>query len=96
MNLSLRSRIFLTLAPLLVLLAVLGSAAPGCCTTSAGASMSSCKENYASVVAMQQLNEAVERIDSSFQFALAGEEERHWPSTGKMAGLPPRTRQGEE
>src|SRR5262249_55972133 len=44
------------------------------------------RENYDSVVAMQKLNEALERIDSSFQFALAGEEDKarrqyaaHWP-----------------
>ena len=30
------------------------------------------RENYDSVIAMERLNEALERIDSSFQFALAG------------------------
>jgi signal transduction histidine kinase len=44
------------------------------------------RENYASVVAMERLNESLERIDSSFQFALAGEGEKarqqyaeNWP-----------------
>ena len=32
------------------------------------------RENYSSVVYMRDLNEALERIDSSFQFALAGRE----------------------
>ena len=32
------------------------------------------RENYRSVVYMRDLNEALERIDSSFQFALAGRE----------------------
>ena len=43
------------------------------------------RENYVSVRAMDRLNEAVERIDSSFQFALAGREKEaaelyreHW------------------
>ena len=32
------------------------------------------RENYDSVIYMRDLNEALERIDSSFQFALAGRE----------------------
>src|SRR5262249_5201170 len=32
------------------------------------------RENYDSVKAMERLNEALERIDSSFQFALSGRE----------------------
>ena len=34
------------------------------------------RENYDSVIFMRDLNEALERIDSSFQFALAGREEQ--------------------
>src|SRR5262249_27621541 len=34
------------------------------------------RENYRSVVYMERLNEALERIDSSFQFALAGREDK--------------------
>ena len=33
------------------------------------------RENYASVQAMFRLNEAAERIDSGFQFALAGRQD---------------------
>jgi signal transduction histidine kinase len=70
---SLRSRIFLTLAPLLVLLAVLGSAGAWLLYHLGGRIDVILRENYESVIAMERLNEALERIDSSFQFALAGE-----------------------
>jgi signal transduction histidine kinase len=76
MTLSLRSRIFLTLAPLLVLLAVLGSAGAWLLYHLGGRIDVILKENYESVIAMERLNEALERIDSSFQFALAGEEDK--------------------
>ncbi len=72
MNFSLRSRIFLTLAPLLVLLAVLGSAGAWLLYDLGGRIDVILRENYESVLAMQHLNEALERIDSSFEFALAG------------------------
>jgi len=87
MTLSLRSRIFLTLAPLLVLLAVLGSAGAWLLYHLGGRIDVILRENYESVIAMERLNEALERIDSSFQFALAGEEdkargqyEEQWPN----------------
>src|SRR6516225_10859588 len=73
MTLSLRSRIALTLLPLLVLLAVLGSAGVVILHRLGNSIDDILRENYDSVVAMQNLNEAVERIDSSFQFALAGQ-----------------------
>jgi two-component system, NtrC family, sensor histidine kinase KinB len=76
MTLSLRSRIFLTLAPLLVLLAILGSAGAWLLYGLGGRIDVILRENYASVIAMENLNEALERIDSSFQFALAGEEDK--------------------
>jgi signal transduction histidine kinase len=86
MTLTLRSRIFLTLAPLLVLLAVLGGAGAWLLYHLGGRIDVILRENYASVIAMEQLNEALERIDSSFQFALAGEEDKakhqydeNWP-----------------
>ncbi len=73
MTLSLRSRILLTLAPLLVLLAILGSAGAWLLYHLGGRIDIILRENYESVIAMERLNEALERIDSSFQFALAGE-----------------------
>jgi signal transduction histidine kinase len=76
MTFSLRSRIFLTLAPLLVLLGILGSAGAWLLYHLGGRIDVILKENYASVIAMERLNEALERIDSSFQFALAGEEDK--------------------
>jgi signal transduction histidine kinase/HAMP domain-containing protein len=74
MALSLRRRIFLTLAPLLVLLAVLGGAGAWLLYDLGGRIGLILKENYESVIAMERLNEALERIDSSFQLALAGED----------------------
>src|SRR3954466_11652678 len=74
MTLSLRRRILLTLTPLLVLLAVLGGAGVGLLSYLGNRINAILRENYDSVRAMEQLNEAVERIDSSFQFALAGKE----------------------
>src|SRR5438270_6061746 len=76
MTLTLRSRILLTLAPLLVLLAVLGGAGAWLLYHLGGRIDVILRENYASVIAMERLNEALERIDSSFQFALAGEEDK--------------------
>jgi signal transduction histidine kinase len=90
MTLALRSRIFLTLAPLLVLLAILGSAGAWLLYHLGGRIDVILRENYESVIAMERLNEALERIDSSFQFALAGEEEKarkqyspNWDAYGK-------------
>src|SRR5262249_44244953 len=63
----------LTLAPLLLLLAILGGAAAWLLYRLGGRIDAILRENYDSVVFMERLNEALERIDSSFQFALAGE-----------------------
>jgi NtrC-family two-component system sensor histidine kinase KinB len=86
MTLSLRNRILLTLAPLLALLAILGGAGAVLLHRLGGSIDAILRENYNSVVAMERLNEALERIDSSFQFALAGEEQKargqydkNWP-----------------
>jgi signal transduction histidine kinase len=76
MALTLRVRIFSTLAPLLALLAVLGSAGIVLLYRLGDSIDLILRENYESVIAMERLNEALERIDSSFQFALAGEEEK--------------------
>jgi len=72
MTLTLKRRIFLTLVPLLLLLAVLGSAGVLLLLRLGDSINAILRENYASVIAMERLNEAVERIDSSFQIALSG------------------------
>src|SRR5580658_5728446 len=74
MRLSLRRRILLTLTPLLLLLAILGGAGVVLLERLGNSINAIMRENYDSVRAMEQLNEAVERIDSSFQFALVGKE----------------------
>lgn len=72
---TLRTRILLSLAPLAVFLVSLGVAGFALLDRMGGRIDAILKENYASVQAMYRLNEATERIDSSFQFALAGREE---------------------
>jgi signal transduction histidine kinase/HAMP domain-containing protein len=74
MTLSLRQRIILTLAPLLALLGILGVTGFVLLYRLGGSIDLILRENYASVIAMERLNEALERIDSSFQFAIAGED----------------------
>ncbi|HEV7999289.1 MAG TPA: ATP-binding protein [Planctomycetaceae bacterium] len=72
MTLSLRHRILITLIPLLLLLAAIGSAGVVLFFRLGNSVDAILRENYRSVIAMEGLNEAVERIDSSFQFALSG------------------------
>lgn len=72
MSLTVRNRIFLTLVPPLLLLAVLGSAGVVLLLRLGSSVNSILRENYDSVIAMERLNEALERIDSSFQIALSG------------------------
>jgi signal transduction histidine kinase len=69
---SLRRRLFLTLVPLLVLLAAVGATGIYLLDRVGDRIDRILRENYESVVFMVDLNEALERIDSSFQFALAG------------------------
>ena len=76
MTLTFRHRILLTLVPLFVLLAVLGGAGVVLLSRLGGQIDRILRENYESIVAMERLNENLERIDSSFQFALAGHEEK--------------------
>jgi PAS domain S-box-containing protein len=71
MTLSLRYRLVLTLAPILVLFAGLSGTAVWLIYKLGGGIDAILRENYDSVIYMERLNEAVERIDSSFQFALA-------------------------
>jgi signal transduction histidine kinase len=75
MRFSLRFRIVLTLLPLLGLLAVLGGAGVYLLHRLGGRIDAILKENYASVIYMENLKEALERLDSSYTFALAGPEE---------------------
>jgi two-component system, NtrC family, sensor histidine kinase KinB len=86
MTFSLRRRLLLTLAPLVAVIAVLGVVGVALLYQLGGQADLILRENYASVRAMFRLNEALERIDSAFQFALSGRDEdaRHqyldnWP-----------------
>ena len=72
---TLRARILLSLAPLGLLLVGLGVAGFLLLDRMGGRIDAILRENYDSVQAMFRLNEATERIDSSFQFALAGRED---------------------
>ena len=71
-----RRRILLAMLPLFVLLVALGTTATILIYHLGDQVGKILTENYDSVVYMRDLNEALERIDSSFQFALAGREEQ--------------------
>lgn len=73
---TLRYRIVLTVAPLIALLAVLGGAGALLLYRLGGSIDLILRENYRSIIAMKYLNESLERMDSSFQFALAGRPEQ--------------------
>jgi two-component system, NtrC family, sensor histidine kinase KinB len=71
-----RRRIIAAMIPLIVLLVMLG-ATGGFLINQLGKQIDKIlRENYDTVVYMRDLNEALERIDSSFQFALAGKEKQ--------------------
>ena len=72
---TLRQRVFLTLLPLVALVVALGGAGTVLLWHLGGLIGAILRDNYASVVAMERLNESLERIDSSFQVALAGQAE---------------------
>ena len=76
MRLTFRRRILLMLAPNFALLAVLGGAGVVLLSQLSGQIDTILQDNYESIVATERLNEALERIDSSFHFALAGHEEK--------------------
>ena len=75
MTLTLRHRIFLTLVPLLLLLAVVGSAGVALLLRLGNSINEILRENYRSVLAMERLAEAIERINSSFQIAMSGRDD---------------------
>lgn len=68
---TLRTRILLSLAPLVLLLAGLGVGGFILLNRMGGRIDAILRENYVSVQAMFRLSEATDRIDSSFQFALS-------------------------
>src|SRR5208283_5620509 len=69
-----RRRILIAMIPLFVLLVALGTTATFLIYYLGKQVDDILHENYDSVIFMRDLNEALERIDSSFQFALAGRE----------------------
>jgi signal transduction histidine kinase len=69
---TLRQRIVLPLALLVCLLGVIGATGIFLLRQVGNRIEEILRENYVSIEAMVGLNEALERIDSSFQFALAG------------------------
>jgi signal transduction histidine kinase/HAMP domain-containing protein len=71
---TLRHRILLTLLPLLAILAVLGAAGLALLSRLGSRADQILRENYDSVRYMERLGQALERIDSSFLFALVGRE----------------------
>lgn len=76
MTVPLQRRFILAFVPLLALLLVLGTAGIVLLYQLGTSVDVILRENYNSVIAMEHLNEALERIDSSFQFTLAGQEEK--------------------
>ena len=74
MTLSLRQRLVLTILPSLVLPATLGAIGIVLLGRVSNRIDDILHENYDSVVFMVGLNEALERIDSSFNYALLGRE----------------------
>jgi NtrC-family two-component system sensor histidine kinase KinB len=74
MMLTLRRRILLNLAPLLFLLVVLGGAGTWMLYRMGSTIDAIMRDNYDSVVFMERLAEAAERIDTSFQSCLGGDE----------------------
>jgi signal transduction histidine kinase len=69
-----RRRIIVAMVPLFILLVALGGTGTFLIYHLGDRIDGILRENYDSVIYMRDLNEALERIDSSFQFALAGRE----------------------
>src|SRR5262249_50353030 len=94
MALSFRIRTHLALLPLLLLLAIIGGTAVFLLHRLAGRIDAILRDNYDSVLYMERLKESLERIDSSYTFALAGQEQKareqyqqQWPSYDKYLAL---------
>jgi PAS domain S-box-containing protein len=94
MALSFRIRTHLALLPLLLLLAIIGGTAVFLLHRLGGRIDVILRENYDSVLYMERLKESLERIDSSYTFALAGQEQKardqyrqQWPTYEKYLGL---------
>src|SRR6516165_679550 len=75
-----KKRIIIGLLPLITLLVVVGCYALGLFAYSGGAIDVILRENYRSIVAMQNIKESAERLDSALFFTLAGE----WDRSRKM------------
>jgi two-component system, NtrC family, sensor histidine kinase KinB len=76
MKLTFHRRILLTLVPHFAMLAGLGAAGVVLLSQLGGQIDTILRDNYESIVATESLTEALERIDSSFHFTLAGHEEK--------------------
>src|ERR1017187_4158224 len=94
MRISLRIRTHLALLALLALMAILGVAAVILLHRLGGRIDAILRENYDSVRYMERLKESLERIDSSYAFALAGQEKKareqyqqQWPTYEKYLDL---------
>ena len=85
-----RQRILVAMLPLFALLVALGATGAVLIYHLGHQIDQILRENYDSVIYMRDLNEALERIDSSFQFALAGREEV-LPAIPRTSGSPSTT-----
>jgi serine phosphatase RsbU (regulator of sigma subunit)/anti-sigma regulatory factor (Ser/Thr protein kinase)/HAMP domain-containing protein len=72
---TLRQQVFLTVLPLVALLIGSGIAGTALVWHLGHLSGEILRGSYSSVIAMERLNESLENIDSSFQYALAGQPE---------------------
>ena len=82
-----RRRIIVAMVPLFALLVALGGTGTVLIYQLGKRINESLRENYDSVIYMRDLNEALEGIDSSFRFALAGREEesyRQFQANGRL------------
>ncbi|HET7785207.1 MAG TPA: ATP-binding protein [Myxococcales bacterium] len=73
---SLRAKLLLALAPLALVLAVLGTISVQAMRSLGEGSELILKDNYRSVLAAQQMKEAIQRIDSAALFLVAGRREQ--------------------